>query len=476
MQLARITEQQLNHETYAYFVIVFAVLVCCFIGIATRPIEYLALLWPANAALLALFLRFPHLNNMGGWLGAFSAFMFADLITGNSLLQSLFLTLSNLISTIVSIFFIRYFKINYKYYNTGYTFVHLFGIFAFAGCLASAAFAVLTLPNLPNSFMTKENLWIDFGLWWTGEMVNYIVFLPLILAFPRIKDMQYLFKNRRQKRHHFSYFLPASSVVACVIITNIFAGPGAMLYPLAALIWAALTYRLFTMTMINAFVIILTYYSLTRFYATTHDTLADSTIYISLRIGLFMLALSPLILCIISQNRNELFKRVLYLANHDSLTRTMNRHFFFQKGEYLLQYANRIEFSVIMLDIDHFKRLNDDFGHHVGDKVLQHFAEIIRCNLRAEDLFARIGGEEFVLLLWNTEPSEARLIAERIRDLVEKTPIYQSDGSPLYITVSVGITHQNEPQAQDLQNLINIADQALYQAKHRGRNQVVLAS
>lgn len=74
MQLARITEHQLNHETYAYFVIVFAVLVCCFIGIATRPIEYLALLWPANAALLALFLRFPHLNNMGGWLGCIQRF------------------------------------------------------------------------------------------------------------------------------------------------------------------------------------------------------------------------------------------------------------------------------------------------------------------------------------------------------------------------------------------------------------------
>ncbi|MGE8538174.1 MAG: MASE1 domain-containing protein, partial [Acinetobacter sp.] len=347
MQLARITEQQFNHDTYAYFVIVCVVLLCCFIGIATRPLEYLALLWPANAALLAIFLRFPHLNNLGGWLGAFSAFMFADLVTGNSLLQSLFLTFSNLISTIVSLFFIRYFKINYKYYNTGYTFVHLFGISAFAGCLASAAFAVATLPHLPNSFMTKDNLWIDFGLWWTGEMVNYIVVLPLVLAFPRIKDMQYLLKNRRQKRHHFSYFLPAATVVLCVIITNIFSGPGALLYPLAALIWAALTYRLFSMTLINAFVIILTYYSLTQFYATNHATLADSTIYISLRIGLFMLALSPLILCIISQNRNELFKRVLYLANHDSLTRTMNRHFFFQKGEYLLQYAKKMEFSVI---------------------------------------------------------------------------------------------------------------------------------
>ena len=189
-----------------------------------------------------------------------------------------------------------------------------------------------------------------------------------------------------------------------------------------------------------------------------------------------MLALSPLILCIISQNRNDLFKRVLYLANHDSLTRTMNRHFFFQKGEYLLQHSKSVQFSLIMLDIDHFKRLNDHFGHHVGDKVLQHFAEIIRSNLRSQDLFARIGGEEFVILLWDTKPSKAQFIAERIRELVAKTPMYQPDGSPLSITVSLGITHQHAPLSQDLQQLINTTDQALYQAKHLGRNQVVLAS
>ncbi|WKT72032.1 sensor domain-containing diguanylate cyclase [Acinetobacter variabilis] len=476
MRIPRITDQNLNPETYAYLVILFIILVTCLIGIMTRTQDYLAILWPSNAALLAMFLRFPHLNNMGGWLGAFCAFMFADLATGNNLLQSLFLTLANLISTIVSLFFIRYFQINYKYYNTGFTFVHMFGICAFAGCLASAVFAIATLPNLPHSFMTKENLWIDFGLWWTGEMVNYIIVLPLFLAFPRTKDLKYLFKNRRKKQNSFSYLLPAGTVILCIILSNIFVGPGALLYPLAALIWAALTYRIFTIAIINAFVIILMYYSLTQFYATTHDTLADSTIYISLRIGLFMLALSPLILCIISQNRNDLFKRVLYLANHDSLTRTMNRHFFFQKGEYLLQHSKSVQFSLIMLDIDHFKRLNDHFGHHVGDKVLQHFAEIIRSNLRSQDLFARIGGEEFVILLWDTKPSKAQFIAERIRELVAKTPMYQPDGSPLSITVSLGITHQHAPLSQDLQQLINTADQALYQAKHLGRNQVVLAS
>lgn len=81
-----------------------------------------------------------------------------------------------------------------------------------------------------------------------------------------------------------------------------------------------------------------------------------------------------------------------------------------------------------------------------------------------------------MILLWDTKPSKAQFIAERIRELVAKTPMYQPDGSPLSITVSLGITHQHAPLSQDLQQLINTADQALYQAKHLGRNQVVLAS
>lgn len=475
MRLAEIKKLQIDPETHAYLLIAFLVLICSLIGIATRPLSYLAFVWPANAALLAIFLRFPHLNLKGGWLGAFSAYMFADLLTGNNLTLSLFLTLANLISVIVSLFFIRFFNINYKYYNTGFTFIHLFGIFAFAGCLASAAFAVFTVPNVAGSFMSKDHLWIDFALWWTGEMVNYIIILPLVLSFPRHKEIQHFFYNRRHKKHHFTYYLPLLSVLLCVVLTHIFVGPGALLYPLAALIWVALTYRLFSVTLVNAFVILLSYQSLTQYYLAQH-MLADSTIFISIRIGLFMLALAPLILCIISQNRNELFKRVLYLANHDSLTRTMNRHFFFQEGENRLKQAKKLSFSVIMLDIDHFKRLNDQFGHHAGDRVLQQFVELVRYNLRSNDLFARIGGEEFVILLWDIDPGEAQYIAERIRDLVEKTPIYQPVGKPIHITVSLGILHREAPQTQDLQHLINQADQALYKAKHLGRNQVVLAS
>ena len=167
---------------------------------------------------------------------------------------------------------------------------------------------------------------------------------------------------------------------------------------------------------------------------------------------------------------------MLYLANYDTLTRTMNRHFFFQEGESLLEQTKKLPFSLIMLDIDHFKRLNDDYGHHVGDTVLQQFAESVKSNLRSYDLFARIGGEEFIILMWDIDHDEANAIAERIRYVVENTPIYLDYGRTVNITVSLGITHQIAPQKVDLQHLINIADQALYRAKHLGRNQVVLAS
>ncbi|MGE8539953.1 MAG: GGDEF domain-containing protein, partial [Acinetobacter sp.] len=194
---------------------------------------------------------------------------------------------------------------------------------------------------------------------------------------------------------------------------------------------------------------------------------------ISVRIGLCMLSLAPLILCIISQNRQALYKQVLYLANHDSLTRAMTRRYFFQQSELLLQHAKQQPFSIIMLDIDHFKKLNDQHGHYAGDLVLQHFARTVQHNLRNQDLFARIGGEEFVIFLKDVIPEEAFNIAERIRKITEHSPVSIYGKEPLNITVSIGITHHNmTEQNTTLQNLINFADFALYKAKEQGRNQV----
>ncbi|MDN5512906.1 MAG: response regulator, partial [Acinetobacter sp.] len=120
----------LRQHAPAFFIIGAVVLICCLCGILSRPVTFLAYLWPANAVLLGLFLRFKHLKTLGGWLGAFSGYMLADLLTGNFLLLTFVLSLANLINVIISFFFIQYWKLNYRNYNQGFTFLYLFTICA----------------------------------------------------------------------------------------------------------------------------------------------------------------------------------------------------------------------------------------------------------------------------------------------------------------------------------------------------------
>lgn len=177
----------------AFFIVGFITLICAFIGILGRPLAFLSIFWVANAVLLGVFLRYRFLNNIGGWLGAFVAFMVADLITGGSLLVTLALSLANLLNPCITLIIIHFLKLNYKEYNKGLTFVYLFFISAFGGCLASATFAVLTVPYLPNTFMSVDRQWVNFGIWWTGEILNIVCFLPLILTIPSLRKIKCFF-------------------------------------------------------------------------------------------------------------------------------------------------------------------------------------------------------------------------------------------------------------------------------------------
>jgi diguanylate cyclase (GGDEF)-like protein len=465
----------LRQHAPAFFIIGAVVLICCLCGILSRPVTFLAYLWPANAVLLGLFLRFKHLRILGGWLGAFSGYMLADLLTGNFLLLTFVLSLANLINVIISLFLIQYWKLNYRNYNQGFTFLYLFTICALGGCLASALFAITTVPYLSNTFMSTQRLGVDFGMWWAGEIVNCITILPIILFFPTLKEVGKYFKNIKLNQFHWTKLLPLIAIVLSVTFTHIFTGPGALLYPLAALTWAALSYPIFIVAVINSIVCLVTYHSLTYFYLSDSSSAYLSTT-ISVRIGLCMLGFTPLVLCIITSNRRELYKKVLYLANHDSLTNTINRRHLFEKGERYLSEAKSHSVSLVMLDLDHFKRMNDQYGHHTGDLVLKHFSQLVEDNIRSNELFARVGGEEFLILMMNTTLQETQAIAERIRNKIELTPMQLPQGDLLFITTSIGITHQSLPTELSLQNIINLADRALYRSKALGRNQITIAS
>ena len=163
------------------------------------------------------------------------------------------------------------------------------------------------------------------------------------------------------------------------------------------------------------------------------------------------------------------------MAMTDPLTKALNRRAFFRLAEREVLRASRHAkpLSTLMLDIDHFKRINDVYGHGTGDDVLVKLAGCVARNIRDEDLFGRLGGEEFALVLPETVPMRAAILANRLREAVSELDFPDKDDR-FQITVSIGIS---EPEPTDIEILpaLERADEALYRAKQNGRNRIELS-
>jgi len=178
--------------------------------------------------------------------------------------------------------------------------------------------------------------------------------------------------------------------------------------------------------------------------------------------------------CIIRENLD-------YLSSTDALTKTHNRHSFDLEINKAVQRASRHKnhLSLLFLDIDHFKQVNDQYGHPVGDAVLKLFANTLKSKIRNTDFLARFGGEEFAILLPDCPLKQAEQIANNIRLKIEQQVFSLNTQTQLSITASVGVSCHNaaikttKPFELLSQNLLQSADDALYQAKHSGRNKVV---
>lgn len=166
-------------------------------------------------------------------------------------------------------------------------------------------------------------------------------------------------------------------------------------------------------------------------------------------------------------------KQMEVLAMHDGLTGVLNRRAIEEQAEAEFSIARRKErpLSIILLDIDHFKRVNDTHGHKMGDKVLQQVAGVLSESLRKYDRLGRWGGEEFLLILPDTDLQGAMIVAERLRIQTAETNIPLENSEPFSVQISLGIATTNE-NFQTLAKFIDAADQALYKAKQSGRNRV----
>jgi diguanylate cyclase (GGDEF)-like protein len=172
-------------------------------------------------------------------------------------------------------------------------------------------------------------------------------------------------------------------------------------------------------------------------------------------------------------HRKRMEERLFQLATTDGLTGILNRREFLDRSETEFERAKRFnhELSMITMDIDNFKKINDTYGHDVGDKVLKELANIGKSVIRKVDIFGRLGGEEFGITLPETSANGAYKLAERLRKSIQDHHVQLTNGQKLNFTVSIGIASVQKG-VNSLEDLMKLSDIALYKAKRLGKNRV----
>jgi two-component system cell cycle response regulator len=171
---------------------------------------------------------------------------------------------------------------------------------------------------------------------------------------------------------------------------------------------------------------------------------------------------------------NSYHEEIYRLTTIDGLTQVYNKRHFTETLERELSRARRYkrDLSLILFDVDHFKKVNDTYGHLAGDYVLKALAQAVKAKIRREDLMARYGGEEFAILLPEIDAANTRVLAEKVRNLVERFP-FSFENARIPVTISLGLASADEKPAESPEELVKVADERLYRAKRGGRNLVV---
>ena len=458
-----------RHHIEAAGVVGAAVLIAALLGVALRSADLLAAVSPANAILLGLLIRFPHLGTPAGWVAAVAAYVLADILTGNTLVNTLLLTVASLTGVVVGYFLLG---------RLGEHDRHLIGPMSVLrlAVVALAASAMAALVGTLGNFAALANAPLTgFVYWLVGELVNYLALLPVILAMPDGLIRRYDVKSRPDFRQiDFLALAPAGLLMLACIAAPFVGGPGAFALPLVALVWCALSYSVFATAVLTLAVGIWTLGGISLGLIVGWPELDEGSVLISARLAVTLMGLAPLTIASTMAAHRALRDRFELLASYDMLSGLLTRHAFVDSAGQLLAQATEAEtpVAVLMLDIDHFKKINHTHGHWAGDRAIETFATVVRHTLGDRALVGRLGGEEFAALLAASTPAAASAAAERVRQAFAATPIDLGNGRHVEATLSIGLGCAAQAPAS-IEPLLQVADEALSLAKGGGRNRIV---
>jgi len=461
-----------RHAPLLVFSLVFA---AALFGIATRSVGFLATFWPANALLLGLFIRAPRFATIPAWIAAFAAFVTADLLTGGDLRITLWLSTANLAGVMGGYLVFRGLRRPERLLARPHSFLLLFAV-----CLVAAtASAVTTLPVVEEVLDRPRAAGLAF--WLSSELASYMVVVPVLLTMPTPPTLAGWYRNRARLARAFAnapgLALPLVALVASGALGIIIGGPGAIAFTVPALTWCAVRYGVFATSVLTLAVGVADMFAVSTGVL---DNIVEGSFYnaiLSIRLGIALFALGPLTVASVLANQQDLLQRLDRAASRDYLTGTLSRSAFAERGEATLRRLERDHrpAALLMVDIDRFKRINDGFGHAVGDHFLQRVAGLATESLPLVALVSRIGGDEFAILLPGASRREAIAAAEAVCDLIAREAALARERNEVGATASVGVAQGMVTGDVTLEQLMSTADMALYRAKAGGRNRVELA-
>jgi diguanylate cyclase (GGDEF)-like protein len=438
-------------------------------GSLSRPVGFLAAFWPANAVLAGVLVRSRRLRTLPVIFGAAAGYLAAAMVVGDNLRLALMLTGGNLVGVLAFMLLFGALEPEDQALSRPQGVISLL----LMACAASAAAGVV--GGVALSEITSLSYFEAWAGWFAAELVNYLAFLPVLLTVP--PPSKWLSLPKLQAGRVGPLLLPVVALAAAIGLSLLVAHPVAIVFPVPALIWCALTLPL------AATAVLVMIYSglgmigikLGLFHLGLGADVTGDAIT-AVHMGVALVALGPMVIASVNAERRRRIEQLERMARHDSLTDALTRSTFMEAGAGLLAQLlkEQAAVAVLVLDADHFKQINDVHGHPSGDRVLVAVAAAIRTAIRQGDLFGRIGGEEFALVLPRMTRREAQAVAERMRKAVANLAVVLESGSLQRITVSIGVAFDGASRA-GLSEMVSLADRAMYEAKRAGRDQVVVS-